>query len=488
MKKPVNPHHPVKAFPLSELLILLLALFTRVWRLDYHSLWFDEAVSMTWARSAPEYAWDSTFHLVKDKHPPAYYLLLHFWRELFKPVGLENNDVALRLLGSLLGVLTVLGVLLLARRLSGRRTALLAGALTALAPALVWYSQELRMFQPAATALVWGAFFQVTALGSSRRFRRWGWWLAMIAAFTLALYSYLFAAFALPAAGIVLLMLLWARSSNRWTIFVEGSVALAITAALYLPLAFNAWAANASDGAPGQPFMNFWENLQRQLQVATVWRVDWPASWAALALALFALLLLAGLILPWRDAPPVGPPDRLFLLAWLGTPLLVGNLLLARNDTVFAEDRYFLYLAPFALWAVARGAAVIAQYAGQLVGHACSVTRFATTRKQLARADGECHAASLTYVGLGAVTVLLLAAALPRLWSPATLREDWRSGPSSASVRVATRVRITPFSSANAARICVPPRSTPRSCMVIFHLLWIVGGWFVNAIYGTSRA
>ncbi len=89
--------------------ILLLALLTRLWGLDYHSLWFDESVSMTWARSAPEYAWESTFHLVKDKHPPAYYLLLHYWRELFKPFGLENNDIALRLLGSLLGVLTVAG-------------------------------------------------------------------------------------------------------------------------------------------------------------------------------------------------------------------------------------------------------------------------------------------------------------------------------------------------------------------------------------------
>ena len=85
----------------------------RVWGLDYHSFWFDEAVSMTWKRFNPDYAWESTFHLVKDKHPPAYYLLLHFWRELLKPVGLQDNDVALRLLGGLLGVLTVLGILLL---------------------------------------------------------------------------------------------------------------------------------------------------------------------------------------------------------------------------------------------------------------------------------------------------------------------------------------------------------------------------------------
>lgn len=401
---------------LPEVLVLLLALATRLWGLDYHSLWFDEAVSMTWARSAPEYAWDSTFHLVKDKHPPAYYLLLHYWRELFVPFGLENNDLALRLLGSLLGVLTVLGILLLVRRLSGRRTALLAGTLVALAPALIWYSQELRMFQPAATALVWGAFCLQAASGSTRRPRRLLWWIGMIAAFALALYSYLFAAFALPAAGIVLLepLIRWLRqrkapaamAPSGLTIFLEGAAALAITALLYLPLALNAWAANASDGTPGGPFMQFAGNMLRQLRVASVWRVDWPEPWLSLALAFFALLLFGGLLVPWRHLQEVALPgggtswrwdDRFFLAAWLGAPLLVGNLLLARNDTIFAEDRYFLYLAPFALWAAARGAVVLQRRLRPL-GWAAA-----------------------------AAAVILLAAALPRLWSPAMLREDWRA-------------------------------------------------------------
>ena len=194
---------------LPELLVLLLALLTRLWGLDYHSLWFDESVSMIWASSGPGYTWESTFGLVKDKHPPVYYLLLHFWRELLKPFGLGNSDAALRLVGSLLGVLTVLGVLVLVRRLSGRPTALLAGGLVALSPALVWYSQELRMFQPATTALVWAACCLMMAARTPQRGRRIGWWVGMVAAFTLALYSYLFAAFMLPAAGVVLLGVLW---------------------------------------------------------------------------------------------------------------------------------------------------------------------------------------------------------------------------------------------------------------------------------------
>ncbi len=207
---------------LPELLILLLALLTRLWGLSYHSLWFDETVSMIWASSGPAYTWESTFGLVKDKHPPAYYLLLHFWRELLKPLGLGSSDAALRLLGSLLGVLTVLGVLLLVKRLSGRPTSLLAGGLVALSPALVWYSQELRMFQPATTALVWAAYCLMMACAAPQRGRRLGWWLGMVAAFTLALYSYLFAAFMLPAAGVVLLGVLWEWVRTRRETGREG--------------------------------------------------------------------------------------------------------------------------------------------------------------------------------------------------------------------------------------------------------------------------
>jgi len=145
-------------FPWPEAIVLVVAFVTRFWRLDYHSFWFDEVVSLNWAGSDAAYIWNTTFPLVQDKHPPAYYLLLHYWRTLLDFFGAGESDAALRASGALLGTLTVLGVLLLARRLSGRATGLLAGLLVALSPVLVWYSQELRMFQPATTGLVWAGY------------------------------------------------------------------------------------------------------------------------------------------------------------------------------------------------------------------------------------------------------------------------------------------------------------------------------------------
>jgi uncharacterized membrane protein len=402
--------------PLATWVVLLIALMARLWRLDYHSIWFDEAVSLQWAGSDPAFIWQKTFPLVEEKHPPVYYLGLHYWQTMLGWVGLHQNDVALRLFGSLLGVLTVWGIILLAQRLSGKATGLLTGLLVALSPVLVWYSQELRMFQPAATGLVWGGYWLWRAWAAPTHQRSLGWWLGMIGAFTVALYSYLFSAFLMPAAGLTLVGLLFlAKRPDRWGRFVIGALALALTGALFLPLAYNAWAVNSSEGAPGQAFANVGPTLWHLLRVFTLWRVDWSPSLITAALLIFAGYTLLGLLVPTAvvktlvfpaplaQAEPKTKvfttvnPARLYLLLWLGIPLLIGNVLLSRSDSVFAEDRYFIFLAPFLLWAVARGIVVVGErrpWVGVVIG----------------------------ILGIG-----LFTAALPRLWTPAMYRENWRA-------------------------------------------------------------
>lgn len=407
----INPTASAMWAQVAWMFTLAVAALARFWRLGYHSIWFDEAVTLQWATSNPVWTWQKTIALVEDKHPPGYYLLLHSWIELLKALGLPRSDEALRLFGALLGVLTVLGVMLLARRLSGPSTALLAGLLAALAPVLVWYSQELRMFQPAATGLVWAAYCMVRAWVGATAWRRWGWWLAFIVCFELALYSYLFSAFLLPAAGLTLLLLAyraWQAQGSQpdwaWR-FGEGAVAIAVAGALFLPLAYNAWQVNSAEGAPGSAFANLGANLWRMLRVFTLWRVSWPTWLVTSSLVLYAALAVAGLGLSARPhgaqtesaGPAPGSSDRGWLLVWLGVPLLIGNLLLTRSDSVFAEDRYFLFLAPFLLWAVARGVVIVNQ--------------------------------RWRWAGLasGTLAVALVAAALPQLWTPAMYRENWRA-------------------------------------------------------------
>lgn len=376
-----------------EILILLVAAVVRFWRLNYHSVWFDEAVSLKWARYDIAFTWSKTFPLVEDKHPPIYYITLGLWQDVMGWFGLAHSDAALRALGSILGVLTVWGMLRLVTAISGRSTGYLTALLIALSPVLTWYSQELRMFQPAVTGIVWGGTALWFAWHSTHLRSRLGWWLLLILAFTAALYSYLFSAFVLPSAGLSLLVLFWRDRSLRR--FIEGCIAFALTGLLFLPLAINAWVVNDAESTPSTAFANFSANMVRLLRIDTIWRVDWPDMAINAALIFLGLLLLIGLILPWRSQK--ASADRLWLLLWISVPLLIANVLLSRSGSIFDEDRYLIFLVPFVLWGIARGAVALADRSSWL---------------------GWSSAAA-------AAIVLLLA--LPILWTPARARENWRS-------------------------------------------------------------
>ena len=415
---------------LPELVIIAIAALLRFWRLGYHSIWFDEAVSLRWAiAEGIDYMWPTTFRLVEEKHPPVYYTLLKIWHYLLAPFGLGMNDAALRALGSLLGVLTVVGVLLLATRISGRTTGLLAALLTALSPVLVWYSQELRMFQPATTFVVWAAYFLVRAWQAESLRPRLLWWLGLVMALDLALYTYLFSAFMLPSVGLALLGCtihdlrftrrdklyssqetarstgaLSAFSPNALRRFTEGVAALALTSLIFLPLALNALSVNADESTPGVAFANFWGNSRRLLKIFTIWRERWPDWVGEVAVWVLVGLLVLGLV-GWKrgkeDSRGVGGRgdwrDRVWLGIWIGGPLLVANVMLSRSHSIFKEERYLIFMAPFVLWAIARGVVVIGsrwRTAGWLAG---------------------------------AAVIIMLAAMLPRLWTPSAYRENWRA-------------------------------------------------------------
>lgn len=381
--------------PLLFFAIYLLALLVRIWQLDYHSVWFDEAVSLYWAGTDPLFIWQKTFPLVEDKHPPLYYLGLHVWQTMLSWLGQGENDAALRLLGALLGVGTVWAITNLATAISGWRVGLLTGLLVALSPILVWYSQELRMFQPATTALALGIVSLWQAWHVTTMRRELIWWLGFVIAMTAALYTYLFSAFLLPTAGFALLLLFWrAEEPKSWLRFGRGLLALGATGILYLPLAYNAWVVNSNEGMPGTAFANLPETLWQLLRIFTIWRVPWPSSLVTITLLFFTVLLLVGLFYQSNSATD---RSRSWLVLWIGLPLLTGNLLQAVSSTVFAEDRYWLFLTPFVLWAIARGVVTIGERFGWIGGVS----------------------------GVSSCGLLLLA--LTNLWTPAMYREQWRA-------------------------------------------------------------
>ena len=125
------------------LVILLLAFGLRLYRLGDQSIWWDEGHAIWAARQGLAQAAGIT---ARDVHPPLYLWMLSIW---MRAAG--ESEFAVRYLSLIGGVLTVAVTFVAARRLIGRRAALLATLLIAAARFHIWWSQEARMY-------VWAAF------------------------------------------------------------------------------------------------------------------------------------------------------------------------------------------------------------------------------------------------------------------------------------------------------------------------------------------
>lgn len=119
--------------------VLLLAAGLRFYLIDNQSFWNDEGNSARLSERSIRLIIEGT---ASDIHPPLYYLLLRGWREL---VG--ESELALRLLSAFAGVLTVAATWGLTTAVLRQKTApIIAALFVAVNPALVYYSQEARMY------------------------------------------------------------------------------------------------------------------------------------------------------------------------------------------------------------------------------------------------------------------------------------------------------------------------------------------------------
>ncbi len=162
-----------------------------------------------------------------ESAPPLYYALAWIWTQLT-----GNGEWGLRSLSALAGVATIPVAYLLARELRGPRGGVVAAALVATNPMLVWYSQEARAYALLGFFCALSLLFCVRALGEGERrgekrdFVAWG-----IFSF-LALATHYFAVFPLVAEVILL-----ARRRGR-AIF-SGLWIVGLAVVLLAPLAIH---------------------------------------------------------------------------------------------------------------------------------------------------------------------------------------------------------------------------------------------------------
>lgn len=158
-----------------------------------------------------------------ESAPPLYYALAWLWTQVT-----GNGEWGLRFLSALAGVATIPVAYFAGRELRGARAGVIAAALVAFNPMLLWYSQEARAYALLGFFCALSLLYCIRALQRGER-RDFVWWGVYSA---LALATHYFAVFPLVA-EIVLL------ARRRGKAILSGLWIVAVAVVLLAPLAIH---------------------------------------------------------------------------------------------------------------------------------------------------------------------------------------------------------------------------------------------------------
>ena len=309
---------------------MLVATALRFPTLDLQSFWIDEGFTVQLLRKDFGGMLDGI--PVTEKTPPLYYVLAWLWT---RPFG--TGEVGVRSLSALAGVLTVPAAFALARELVSERAGLIAAALVAVNPLLVWYSQEARAYALLVLLSVLAILYGARASRERESARPLVLW-AIASALALATHY-----FALFVVGPLALWLV-ATHANRRGALAAGA-AVGVAGAAILPLAID------QSENPGANFITGTALVTRVLQVAkqflvgydTPLEVAFTVAAVTLAAASTALALARG----GRGARIAAALVVLALGVPLVTALLGADFVIARNVIVGLVPLVVLLAAGF---------------------------------------------------------------------------------------------------------------------------------------------
>ncbi len=120
------------------LIILILGLFLRIYDLGNESMWEDEVFSIRLANLG-------FFQIVgetsQDVHPPLYYMILHYWINLF-----GNSEFSTRFLSVIFGFFAIFMIYKVGSLIFDREVGILGSLILGLSLFHIHYSQEARMY------------------------------------------------------------------------------------------------------------------------------------------------------------------------------------------------------------------------------------------------------------------------------------------------------------------------------------------------------
>ncbi|HLB48581.1 MAG TPA: glycosyltransferase family 39 protein [Anaerolineales bacterium] len=385
-------------------IILVFAASLRLYQLDFRALWWDEGLSLFFARL--NYIENARLAVtLADTNPPVYRLLLGVWTS-----AVGSSAFAARLFSVMPGLVLVAVVYRLGRAPKfSRETSLVAMALCAASPMLIYYAQEAKGYSLVAMAgtasvLLWlkltpppGALPRRTTLRERRNL--WG-----LYAFTLllAIGSHYISAFLIAVENLWTLALTirsWRGNERRWLGHWAWVIAAqAVAAALLLPFVLLTYGGTSAAvrgetggfGGLNGPIQFFGQHALELTQGPTA-----NGTWALIVAAAVIGLAIIGIwdleVGSWK------------LLSWIGAPLLLGFALNSYHEFFF--PRFVLYTVPAIMLLAAEGLARFTLYVSRFV-------RISLT--------------TLFIVHLSFVMAAWTPTLLTHYTTPTTLGEDWR--------------------------------------------------------------
>jgi uncharacterized membrane protein len=363
-----------RALPVLVLMAIGLAL-----RLDVtRGIWVDEATSIAQARMP----FDTMIENIRttDVHPPLHHTVLWLTVRL-----IGSSQLAVRIPSIIAGTLLIGALYMAGREFYDRRAGLVAAALGTVAPFMVWYSQEARMyafFMLFATLALWA---QVRAV---RRGRPVDW--GLYALFTAAmLWTQYFTILAILVQQLGFLAAAWQRRSQGRPLFrflAGWAAAIGLVAIAFVPLwpilhdqlmAYKARGSASISGVPSQAgagvsqagtSMSIYSVIANFIWA--VWGYHSDKTMAAIA-ALWPVAMLISLMTLGRGRSPVS----LLLLAVAVIPAALLFVVGLHKRDLF-EIRYFAAAVPALLLLFAR---VATSWTAGKVGRAAIVAGLLAT-------------------------------------------------------------------------------------------------------------
>jgi len=307
-------------------------------------IWLDEAISIHQARLSLHDMFLTLYN--GDRQPPFHDLVLWLTIRAF-----GHGEFAVRLPSLIAGTLVVPVLYELGRELYDRRTGLVAAAFAAVSPVLIWYSQEVRMYEFVALFGLLALLMQLRVLRNPAMLN----WAGYILATAALLWSHYFGLVLIAVQQVVFVAVIVHRHRNGEPVkrlalgFAYSAAVLAMQLVPLLVFAVHQY--QVTTGAAGSPsgtydLLSFYDVLANLAW--SLWGYQ-PNATSVLLAAMWPLFLLGSLVLLGR-----GGSRQTMALAATSLALVALLIVASLFDRSLFEVRNFLVLVPLVLLLIAR--------------------------------------------------------------------------------------------------------------------------------------